>query len=252
MQTLEKDMKKVSFNLKKDRMPHDEFMDEFNKYKFHGDLKARDKILGQYLYLCANLAQRCQGSEYEDKYQDAWTGLVSAINCFDPTRKTDFGTHAFSHCLNAIQTGRRKNKTVYIPAHVQTCINKLRTVLPQLDHEPTLEELVQLTKKRRSHIELALIAMNKSVISLNNTKVKDQAGSLPSNEALIDDAVEKAELGRIMAERIEKLPDELKKIIKEYYLGDKSLRELGRELGVSHQEVKLRSDEAIKILKGKE
>ena len=77
----------------------------FYQYKETGDKILRDKLVEKYLYIAKILSKRFinRGIDYEDIYQVAAMGIVSAIERFNPDRGVRFATFATPTVLGEIR-----------------------------------------------------------------------------------------------------------------------------------------------------
>jgi len=66
------------------------------EYREEGNLRARERLIQQYMPLVKSLARRhsMRGEQYEDLVQVGCIGLIKAVDRFDPQRCVEFGAFA--------------------------------------------------------------------------------------------------------------------------------------------------------------
>jgi RNA polymerase primary sigma factor len=227
-----------------------------------GDLDAKERLINSNVRLVLSIARRYQGLglSMQDLVQEAMLGLIRAAEKFDWRRGYKFSTYATLWIRQAIQRGLdNTGRPVRLPAHVaqrQRNVNRAAAHLTgQLDREPTDEEIAAETELPLEEV-VAMRDLARVTTSLDAPVTEDgdaTLGELRADEAPgIEDEIADRQRERTVESALSKLPEPERRVIQlRFGTGDEpaaSLREVGRELGVTQQRARELEEKALRRL----
>jgi RNA polymerase sigma factor (sigma-70 family) len=227
-----------------------------------GDLEAKERMINSNVRLVISNARRYQGLglSMQDLVQEAMLGLIRAAEKFDWRRGYKFSTYATLWIRQAIQRGLdNTGRPIRVPAHVaqrQRTVNRTTAELTaKLDREPSDEEVAAEAKLPLDEVA-AVRDLTRVTTSLDAPVTADgdaTLGELRHDEApAVEDEIADRQRERTVEAALSKLPEDQRRVIElRFGTGTEpvtTLREVGRELGVTQQQVRELEEQALKRL----
>lgn len=234
---------------------------EYNKTK---SADTREQLILEYAPLVKLVAGRLSmylgfNVEYDDLVGYGIFGLIDAIDKFDLMKDVKFETYASLRIRGAILDQIRKMD--WIPRTIRQRQKKIDAAIREIErdsgHIATDAEIaakMQISEDEYQNWQNQMKVTG--VVSLN--EFMDQGADIPedhnnSSSSFVkpEEAIEKEELKKMLAESLEKLTDKEKKVILLYYYEELTLKEISEVLEVSESRVSQLHTRALQKMREK-
>lgn len=189
-----------------------------------------DAFIEEHREFVERLVDRTIGSlqllgERDEFVAAAMEGLVMAKRRYDPTRGAAFRTFAYYRVRGAVVDHARRasnlSRSVYTSLRASLGAD---AAMESAAEEPRPPGIMGMNESVSALSEGLLQAASAFMVSEASHKQSEEAG---------DEAIENQQVRTQLRKHIEKLPERERALVEGFYFDDRSLEEVGEELGIS-------------------
>jgi RNA polymerase nonessential primary-like sigma factor len=237
---------------------------KFAREALAGNEASRERMIVSNLRLVVKIARRYnnRGLALLDLVEEGNLGLIRAVEKFDPERGFRFSTYATWWIRQTIERAlMNQTRTIRLPIHIVKELNlylrTARKLSQELDHEPTPEDIAQVTGEPVASVR-RMLKLNERISSVNTPIGGDGDKALldliaDENECGPENQLQSDNMHNSIVHWLDILNAKQKEVLARRFglLGYESatLEEVGVEIGLTRERVRQIQVEALKRLK---
>jgi RNA polymerase sigma-B factor len=219
----------------------------FERWRAHGDQRARDALIEQFLPLAHRLARRyvSAGEPYEDLVQIASLGLVKAVERFEPSRGYAFSTFAVPTIVGELKRYFRDSSWALhvdrgAKERARHVIDAQRKLTFSAGRAPTVRELaLYLERSEEEVLEGLQTAAAYDTISLDAPAQSDDDATASRIDTIgqYDERLERVHDSATLFAALRHLPRREREVVFLRFSEDLPQTEIAQRIGVSQMHV---------------
>ncbi len=221
-------------------------------YQSAGGTVDEKELLERYLPLVRNVVDRLKLTlpahvDADDLYSVGVTGLIAAVRLFNPEQQHTFAAYATTRVRGALLDELRRLD--WFPRRARAKARKIKTAITTLEQslgrppsDDEIRTLLGLTAKEYSHwlVEVRPI----SFVAIDDNGATEELGGTSRHEMIADEQVvpvhtsmENEEMSRLMALKIQELPDIQRRVLAMYYHENMRLVEIAAVFNLTESRI---------------
>jgi RNA polymerase sigma-B factor len=240
-----------------EKRAEDEVVRLIQAYRYRGDRRAIERILGLHGRLLNHLVRRYTGTSgetYEDLLQVGYVGLIKAVDGYRIDSGAEFSSYAYSMIDGEIRHHLRDTALVKKPRWTRSLYSKVAEatswLTAELGRPPLIEEIAREVNVSPDGImELMKLYLDTSVVSLDGGE--DEEGvDLSAIRSIHHESFSLPIEDRIQLEQaLESLSELQRKVVYLSFYKDLSQTEIGRRLSMPQRRISRIIASAVKALR---
>jgi RNA polymerase sigma-B factor len=227
----------------------------FRQYRKTGDIKIRNELVENYMYVAEIIAKKFagRGVEYDDLLQVASEALIAGVQKFDPDMGNQFTTYITPTVTGIIRNYFRDySRSIRLPRRIYALSARVKEEVNKFYKDsgvkPTVKQLSEILGEPEEAIIEAMECH--APVSLDTT-VKGEDSDVPLYDVIADESqsFERFEDAEALKTEIAKLDETEQKVVSLRFIQGKSQSEVGKILGVSQMFVSRAERKIIEKLK---
>jgi RNA polymerase sigma-B factor len=216
------------------------------RYHATGDPRLRDRAVEEYMSLARKLAKRYHRTRepLDDLLQVAYLGLVKAVDRYDPSVGTRFGSYAIPTISGELRRHFRDTTwALHVPRGVQeAALDVARTTAElsnRLGRAPTVNEIADETGlELEAVIEGIQARESQEIASLDQPRTSDaDAGSIADTLGHDDERFDLVDRSVTVAPLLRALPEREREVLRLRFAHDMTQTEIAVRVGCSQMQV---------------
>lgn len=245
-----------------EKLSSDQIKELFIELKKTKDIKLRNRLIEEHLYIAEILAKKYvnKGIEYDDLYQVASLGLIYAIDRYNVDKGFEFSSYATPTIVGEIKKYfRDKGWVIRVPRRIQEMskrVNNAKLHLNQtLQRSPSIKDIAEYLETDEESvleaIEGSRVYAPQSLDASFETSGDDRDVNLADLIGEEDKNFEDIEFNDLLEKIMENLTDVEKVIFVDRYFEKKTQVSIAEKLGISQMTVSRMEKKIIEKIRQK-
>ena len=212
----------------------------FEEYRCTGDVRLRNRLLEQYLYLAGVVAAKFSGRgvEYDDLYQVASVALVKAMERYEPGRGVKFTSFAMPSLIGEVKNYfRDKSRLMHVSRRQSEQIVKLQAARDALGQDARVKDIAQWMDTTEEHVLELLETQQAAAVTSLEKLVGDGDAALADFLGREDAGFQEIDNHDFLKKAIGRLDGQERTILKERFWNGLSQKQVAEKLSVSQMHI---------------